>query len=273
MPLFPLLVGGIEVRERRPRYRNEPRYKRLDFIRPRTKTNTDEWDLIRTSNPRVLQQQHQIYQGQMDYPQLPYQQQPQIQYNHGHGRIEQQYHQQPGGYPPYGHHQQQPPLQGNDYNQPPPPPPPPAMRQIAPVDDRFDDVNNGPIAGERPQIQMIEPRYDRAEDIIHVEPGRGPKIYMPPRNKDPVRQHSRSRSKFRSKSRRRSSSRYRRPQDDYYSSDSSDDDDRYARARQGHGRRRSRSRGRQQYDSSDDDSLVRRYRLSGKRNVGHIGWG
>ncbi|KAI4153381.1 MAG: hypothetical protein LQ340_002355 [Diploschistes diacapsis] len=46
MGLLPKLIGEIEIRERRPRYDGEPRHKRLNFIRSKTTTESDDWRLV-----------------------------------------------------------------------------------------------------------------------------------------------------------------------------------------------------------------------------------
>jgi len=83
MPLFPKLIGGLEIRERRPRYSGEPRYKRLDFVRTKSITETDTWDIIQTSQPVQVVQQ---YGDPWEHPQwnlLPHDQQQQILYQLG----------------------------------------------------------------------------------------------------------------------------------------------------------------------------------------------
>jgi hypothetical protein len=110
MPLLPRLIGEIEIRERRARYENEPRYKRLDFIREKRTTDSDQWDLVRTTRRPVKQQlqrpwehpqwrhfdpyqQHQILwqYGLLEHPPMRPQQ-------HEHAQLEQP--QQMAGLPP-----------------------------------------------------------------------------------------------------------------------------------------------------------------------------
>lgn len=51
MVLFPQLIGGVEIEERRPRYWNEPRRKRLQFVKSRS-YRPDEWALVQSSHHR-----------------------------------------------------------------------------------------------------------------------------------------------------------------------------------------------------------------------------
>ena len=43
---WPSIEGGIEIEERRRKYKNEPRRKRLHFVKDRSSGHSDEWDLI-----------------------------------------------------------------------------------------------------------------------------------------------------------------------------------------------------------------------------------
>lgn len=49
MVFWPQLVGGIEIQERRPRSFNEPRRKRLSFVKDR-KRSSGEWALVTSSS-------------------------------------------------------------------------------------------------------------------------------------------------------------------------------------------------------------------------------
>ena len=52
---FPRLIGQVEVEERRPRYWNEPRRKRLNFVKSHnTKSKSDDWQLV----PKAQQRPH-----------------------------------------------------------------------------------------------------------------------------------------------------------------------------------------------------------------------
>ena len=112
MGLLPKLIGEIEVRERRPRYDGEPRHKRLNFIRSKTTTESDDWPLVRKTYPRPQAPQ---YGHPWEHPQwssLSYHQQRELLARHGYPQ------------PPFqplehhGHHQNDhgdipmPPLQG-----------------------------------------------------------------------------------------------------------------------------------------------------------------
>jgi hypothetical protein len=58
------------VRERWPRYKEEPRYKRLDFVRARKPVDDEEWELLEPAQPhRAIQ----IYEGPVYYPSIDYQ--------------------------------------------------------------------------------------------------------------------------------------------------------------------------------------------------------
>ena len=142
MSPFAALVGGVEIRQRQKRYPGEPwTHKKLQFVRPKTTTNTDKWDLVYST------QRPQAY---AEYPQVVYEsvyhhEYPQVQYHHQHQPQIQHHHHQ-------GHHGQRqipaPPLRG-PFNPPPPPPPPqrqieaphPAIVAFGPVDsDNEDDI-------------------------------------------------------------------------------------------------------------------------------------
>ena len=117
MPILPKLIGGIEIRERRKRYPGEPRYKRLDFIKPRTTIETDEWNVIQTTQPIMTVRQ---YGPPWHHPQwnlLSHEQQQQILNRLGyHQQIEQSRNQQ---YAQAQEHQQQhipvPPLHSHNH--------------------------------------------------------------------------------------------------------------------------------------------------------------
>ena len=106
MGLFTHLVGGIEVRERRPRSEDEPyRHRKLEFVRPKTTTTSDDWSLVRTTYPRP---RARTYGHPWEHPQwnsLSYQQQQELLFR--------------GGY-----YQPPPPFQpgGDGHGGPPPPP-------------------------------------------------------------------------------------------------------------------------------------------------------
>jgi len=79
MPLFPKLVGGVTVREKPRRREGEPKYKRLEFIRPKLPgdEDTDSWPIIYSTEPvRGIQlyqpayhpHWHPAYHHQHHYP-------------------------------------------------------------------------------------------------------------------------------------------------------------------------------------------------------------
>ncbi|MCJ1424618.1 hypothetical protein MMC29_002506 [Sticta canariensis] len=53
---FPTIEGAIEVEERRPRYANEPRRKRLNFVKDRGTRLSDEWVLTSPSTAERFRQ-------------------------------------------------------------------------------------------------------------------------------------------------------------------------------------------------------------------------
>ena len=53
---WPQLVGGVEILERRPRTWNEPRHKRLNFVRSHQR-DSDEWVLARPYPSRLTQRE------------------------------------------------------------------------------------------------------------------------------------------------------------------------------------------------------------------------
>ena len=62
---WPSPEGVIEVEERRRKYKNEPRRKRLHFVKDRSSGHSDEWDLIRPrprSRPDMPEMYEQHYQ-------------------------------------------------------------------------------------------------------------------------------------------------------------------------------------------------------------------
>ena len=104
MGIFTHLVGGIEVRERRPRSEDEPyRHRRLEFVRPKTSTKSDDWSVIRTSYPRPQARQ---YGQPWEHPQW----------------NSLSFHQQQEILARLGHHQPAPMFGQLGDNGPPPPP-------------------------------------------------------------------------------------------------------------------------------------------------------
>lgn len=91
MPLLPQVVGSVEVRERRPRYAGEPRYKRMDFVRSKKTTEVEEWELAPPQHYLVTE----IPAYRQPYTQMAYQPQAyaQVAYEHPQHQIQSQaYH-------------------------------------------------------------------------------------------------------------------------------------------------------------------------------------
>ncbi|MCJ1281148.1 hypothetical protein MMC26_000466 [Xylographa opegraphella] len=264
MPFLPQLIGGVEIRERRQRYAGEPRYKRLDFVRSKTTTNTDEWDLVRTTQKRYITVPLQYNVPVYQYPQVGYypHHQPYLQYPPGgqqppHFPPQQQlppYGQHPGQYPGQypGQHPGQHP---GDYSEQIPLSPPyrgpqqlpfrePRMIEAAPHHNEIHDITG----------------HDSDDDIMYE--------IIEPRPKVRIASTTRHSSKSRSKSKKR------RPRGDaIYSSDSSSDDDSYRSGRRHRERRHSSARGRLAYDSDDSwDDYHRRYSRSRSRPPIIRGW-
>lgn len=117
MPLLPQLIGGVQIRERRQRYAGEPRYKRLDFVRSKTTTNTDEWDLVRTTQPRYITVPVQYNVPVFQFPQVGYQPQYQAQQQHQYGWQQQQHYPQHQQHPHHDQHHDQMPIPPQHHGQ------------------------------------------------------------------------------------------------------------------------------------------------------------
>ncbi|CAF9918431.1 MAG: hypothetical protein HETSPECPRED_003755 [Heterodermia speciosa] len=69
---WPAPEGVIEIEERRRRYPNEPRRKRLHFVKDHSSRRSDEWDLIhprprsRPEMPEMYEQHHQQPHHQLE---------------------------------------------------------------------------------------------------------------------------------------------------------------------------------------------------------------
>jgi hypothetical protein len=255
------LVHGIEIRERLPRYPGEPKYKRLDFIRPKNKELTQEWVLVHSSQPRrapMYMNGGQFgQQQQIPWPQNPHWQQSQVQWP---GQAQ--------SYPPQNwQHNQQLQQRFPQY----PPNMQPNIQQIAPHAHNQNGYNQRFQQNQQPYVMQprMQPRLDQrpanSSGILNLGPVRDSDDdiveVIEPRRAGSVRFPSQTRMHGRSRSRNRSRSRHRRPTgDSLYSSDSDDD---------GRGRRRP-SGG---WDSdSDDDSLIGTFRRSASRSRPRRGW-
>ncbi|KAL9639257.1 MAG: hypothetical protein Q9164_001041 [Protoblastenia rupestris] len=87
---IPHLIGGIEVEERRPRTWNEPRRKRLNFIKDRNR-RSDEWALTPNHQPNPYPRNEQERWDLRQFEAQQRFQQRQLQFEH-HRRM--QHHQQ-----------------------------------------------------------------------------------------------------------------------------------------------------------------------------------
>ncbi|KAL9117474.1 MAG: hypothetical protein Q9187_005990, partial [Circinaria calcarea] len=184
--VWPKLVGSVVIRERAPRYPNEPRYKRLDFIREKKRPDLDEWDLVSLSKARqvVIVQETNGPPPSEELPPAPplYIQQPEYYdpYYHLYQHQYQQYQPQQH-YQPQGNHQcyyqQQP-------NVPPPPPHHPPRSDIRPQPQ---------MAYHDPFQRRIE-YPDRQADIIRI-PKPAPEPVMANRRSGPCYVEAKPRSK------------------------------------------------------------------------------
>lgn len=211
----------------------------MDFVRSKTTTNTDEWDLVRSAKPRYVMQHIQYDVPVYNYPQVgfhPQQYEPNDQQHLDPNRH----------YPQHG---------GHDPNQVIPIPPFHGQYQIP-----FNERRMLEAPHHTPGITELISR-DPGDDIIYetVEPRS--KVRMP------------SSTRFRSKSRSKSKKRRSRG-DSIYSSDDSSDNDSY-RSSHKHRERRSGSRGRARLVFDLDDNWAnfdRRHSRSRSRPPALRGW-
>ena len=151
MPLFPRLVGAVEIRERRPRDGEPYRYRKLEFVRPKTTTTTDsDWPLVITTYPRPQARQ---YGHPWEHPQwnsLPFHQQREILERLGYIR------QPPPHFPPNGRDQvPAPPLVGE---RPPPAEGRPRPELPAAEVVHLSDVGSDSGGEGNDIVEIIEPR-------------------------------------------------------------------------------------------------------------------
>ena len=129
---WPSLEGGIEIEERRRKYKNEPRRKRLHFVKDRSSGHSDEWNLIYPVRPRSgppeMYEQHR---------QLPYEQRLQVEDPRWAAHLAQQPQMQMQQQPM--HHQQQIP-------------PPPLHHQM----------------GWHPHQEQLQHHPQNVDEIVHV---------------------------------------------------------------------------------------------------------
>ena len=70
---WPSVDGGIVVEERRRRHPNEPRRKRLNFVKEHGSNDSDEWDLIQ---PQPRRHRQETVERPHPHPQQPWQYDP-----------------------------------------------------------------------------------------------------------------------------------------------------------------------------------------------------
>lgn len=98
---WPRLEGDIEIEERRRKYKNEPRRKRLHFVKDRSSNHSDEWDLIHP-RPRSHHDNPEMYQHHQPH-QLPFDQRLQVEDPRWAAHLaQQQMHHQPQHHPQMG---------------------------------------------------------------------------------------------------------------------------------------------------------------------------
>lgn len=139
---FPTIEDAIEVEERRPRYANEPRRKRLKFVKDRGTRLSDEWALTRPSTAERFRQ-YDIREPHRSPQQFW---QPQ-QFNGAHQQLPQPIPPRltlPLGYPEHR------PLPHNNHN-----------NGVKPLEEYNPDnqIHPRPIGPRHNNIPEIEPRY------------------------------------------------------------------------------------------------------------------
>ncbi|KAF6226481.1 hypothetical protein HO133_009347 [Letharia lupina] len=165
---WPELAGRIEVEERRPRTWNEPRRKRLNFVRGHQR-DSDQW--VPTPGPRRPTEQEiwdrqraremdQRFVHPMPHPQLQGHHDPQItQMPHDPGpwhQIQPGHHVPQPGVDQHGHHGHQPQLNHRSHH---------SDDDIIAIEDSGDDGHDG-----HDDHRHLEPQ------IIHLKP---PKSHLP----------------------------------------------------------------------------------------------
>ncbi|MCJ1381708.1 hypothetical protein MMC17_004819 [Xylographa soralifera] len=158
MPFLPQLIGGVQIRERRQRYAGEPRYKRLDFVRSKTTSNTDEWDLVRTTQKRYITVPLVYNVPVYQYPQVGYQphHQPQLPYQPG-WQQHQQHPQQPQ-HPHYEQHHEQIPIPPQHHGQHQLPFREQRLIEGAPHHNGIYDITGHDSDDDEVMYEIIEPR-------------------------------------------------------------------------------------------------------------------
>lgn len=239
---FPTIEGAIEVEERRPRYANEPRRKRLKFVKDRGTRLSDEWGLTRPLTAERVRQ----YDTREPY-QWPQQfRQPQ-QFNGAHQQLPQPMPPQP--VLPHGYIEPRP-LPHNNYD-----------NGVEPLEEYNpgNQMHPRPMGPRHNNLPEIEPRYPE----------------FPPRSRLPpdLQAHPAGGGDRRGRSRPRSSSRapYGQYQDRSVYSDDTIDDSR-DRGRRRRSRRPQSRRPRSPFSADSYDSFdlpVRQHRRSRSRLGGY----
>lgn len=239
---FPTIEGSIEVEERRPRYPNEPRRKRLKFVKDRTTRLSDEWALVRPSTSERFHQ-HEIREPSQ-WPQQ-HQQPPQFHGGqHPHLNGAQQLPSPPMAHQGYLDHWPQP---NNNYGN---------------GVQRLEEFR----PGHHTHPQEIEPRYHNDERHYHEIEPRYPE--SAPRSQLPPHLQTRGISR---RGRPRTRSRSRGPPGQYrdhsvHSDDTIDESSRGSyRSRRRHSRRPPSPLAADSYDSIDAPPRQHRRSRSGRR--------
>ena len=168
---WPEVVGGVEIEERRPRTWNEPRRKRLNFVRGHRR-GPEEWvsrpyrgltDLERWDRRRALEMEQQRFMHPGPHPQLQGHFDPRmVQMPHAAPQIHQiqpGHHGHPHGFDQHGHHGHQPQLDRHSHH---------SEDDNMGTEDFGHDDHDGHDGHEHPN--HLEPR------IIPIKP---PKSHLP----------------------------------------------------------------------------------------------
>ncbi len=260
MVFWPQLVGGIEIQERRPRSFNEPRRKRLSFVKDRKRSSGD-WALVTSNSGRRYYESEQELWDRRQFEanqRFIQQQEHQLRMDREQFMLRQPIPRPPlqGWNPEMG--------MGHDPRMQPLPPPPPGHDHLGERGPRghHDDHEGG--------IEIVSSDSDSdSNDDGH---GHGPRLI----ERAPKQQLPKHFKHKRSKSRGRKDKKKKRPSS-LFSSDSSSDDEfaegfRYGRkasmSRRPLSRRgRSRSRVFEHSDDSFEDLEFRRLPRSNSRGL------
>lgn len=266
MVFWPQLIGGIEIQERRPRSFNEPRRKRLSFVKPRNRASEGDWALVTSTSGRKYHESEQELwdrrQWQANQRFLQQQQQQLLM------EREQSMLRQPIPRPQLqSWNPERDRERGNDPRIQPLPPPPPGHNHLG---ERGHPHQQGHHDEHDHGIEMVSSDSDSDGDDDHHGHDRSPRLI----ERVPVFQLPKEFTHKRSKSRGRKEKKAKRPSS-LFSSDSSSDDDfaegfRYGRRASMSRRplsRRGRSRSRM-FEHSDDSFEDLAYRLPRSKSRG-----